>query len=86
MSSTTPAKSPQPAKPTAADLDLAAVEWRRTSFTGGNNNCAEFGRVGDLIVWRDSKRPEQEPLVYTQAEVKALIDGARAGELDYLID
>ncbi|MFE4831230.1 DUF397 domain-containing protein [Streptomyces sp. NPDC056672] len=86
MSSTTQAESAQAAKPTAAELDLASVEWRRTSFTGGNNNCAEFGRAGDLIVWRDSKRPEQEPLVYTQAEVKALIDGVRAGELDYLLD
>lgn len=86
MSSKSPVESARAAKPTAADLDLGNVEWRRTSFTGGNNNCAEFGRVGDFIVWRDSKRPEQEPLVYTQAEVKALIDGVRAGELDYLLD
>lgn len=81
-----PVESARAVKPTAAELDLGGVEWRRTSFTGGNNNCAEFGRAGDFIVWRDSKRPEQEPLVYTQAEVKALIDGVRAGELDYLLD
>ena len=85
MSSMTPATSPA-AKPTAHELDLASVEWRRTSFTGGNNNRAEFARVGQFIVWRDSKRPDQEPLVYTQAEVKALLDGVRAGELDYLLD
>ena len=86
MSSMTPAGAAQAAKPAAADLDLSSVEWRRTSFTGGNNNCVEFGLVGDFIVWRDSKRPEQEPLVYTKAEVKALVDGVRAGELDYLLD
>lgn len=85
MSSTTPAESTHSEKPIAAELDLSSVEWRRTSFTGGNNNCAEFGRAGEFIVWRDSKRPTQEPLVYTKAEVAALIDGARAGELDYLL-
>lgn len=85
MSSMTSAASPA-SKPTAQELDLTGVEWRRTSFTGGNNNCAEFARAGQFIVWRDSKRPNQEPLVYTQAEVKALLDGVRAGELDYLLD
>ena len=86
MSSMTSAGPAQAAKPTAAELDLTSVEWRRTSFTGGNNNCAEFGRAGDFIVWRDSKRPDQEPLVYTKDEVRALLDGVRAGELDYLIE
>ncbi|WP_326812459.1 Scr1 family TA system antitoxin-like transcriptional regulator [Streptomyces scopuliridis] len=85
VSSTNPAESRHSEKPIAAELDLSSVEWRRTSFTGGNNNCAEFGRAGEFIVWRDSKRPTQEPLVYTKAEVAALIDGARAGELDYLL-
>lgn len=85
MSSMTPAR-PSAAKPTAEELDLTGVEWRRTSFTGGNDNCVEFARVGRFIVWRDSKRPDQEPLVYTQAEVKALVDGVLAGELDYLLD
>lgn len=85
MSSTSPAETNEPCKPTAGELDLTAVEWRTTSFTGGNDNCFEFGRSGEWILTRDTFRRDQEPQVYSKAEVKALIDGAIAGDLDYLL-
>lgn len=35
-------------------------------FSGGNDNCVEFGVVGDLVAMRDSKRAEQTSQVYTR--------------------
>ncbi|WP_406003467.1 DUF397 domain-containing protein [Streptomyces sp. NBC_00829] len=53
-------------------------------MSGGNDNCVEFGVIGDLTAMRDSKRPEQAPLVYTRSEIAALLSGARAGAFDHL--
>lgn len=40
--------------------------------------------IGDLVAMRDSKRPEQTPLVYTRSEIGALLAGAKAGAFDHL--
>jgi hypothetical protein len=85
VSSTPPAGTNKSSKPAATELDLTAVSWKTTSFTGGNDNCFEFGRSGEWIVVRDTFRRDQEPQVYSKAELKALIDGAIAGDLDYLL-
>jgi hypothetical protein len=45
----------------------------------------EFTAIGSFIAIRDSKRPEQMPLVYTRDEMKAMILGAKAGAFDHLI-
>lgn len=45
----------------------------------------EFGVAGEFIAVRDSKRPEQTPLVHTRAEIKAMILGAKAGAFDHLV-
>ncbi|MEU5662136.1 DUF397 domain-containing protein [[Kitasatospora] papulosa] len=85
MSSTSPVGTNEFSKPAASELDLSAVTWRTTSFTGGNDNCFEFGRAGEWIVVRDTFRREDAPQVYSKGELKALIDGAIAGDLDYLL-
>jgi hypothetical protein len=71
-------------KPDPAKLDFSGVTWGKSPFSGGNDNCVEFGAIGDLVALRDAKRPEQTPLVYTLSEIAALLAGANAGAFDHL--
>jgi hypothetical protein len=71
-------------KPTPAELDFSGVTWEKSPFSGGNDNCVEFGLIGPYIAIRDSKRPEQAPLVYTRDEIRAMLLGAKAGAFDHL--
>ena len=71
-------------KPDPAELDFSGVTWEKSPFSGGNDNCVEFGVIGDLIAMRDSKRPGQTPLVYTREEIGAMLAGAKAGAFDHL--
>jgi hypothetical protein len=66
-------------KPDPAGLDFSDVTWEKSPFSGGNDNCVEFGAL------RDSKRLEQTPLVYTRDEIAAMLAGAKAGAFDHLI-
>ncbi|MEV7465455.1 DUF397 domain-containing protein [Streptomyces kronopolitis] len=70
-------------KPDPAELDFSGVTWEKSPFSGGNDNCVEFGVIGDLIAVRDSKRPGQTPLVYTREEIGAMLAGAKAGAFDH---
>lgn len=72
-------------KPDPAELDFSGVTWEKSPFSGGNDNCVEFGTVAGFIAVRDSQRPEQTPLVYTRGEIKAMISGAKAGAFDHLV-
>jgi hypothetical protein len=72
------------AKPNPAELDFSSVVWEKSPFSGGHDNCVEFGVVAGHIAVRDSKRPEQTPLVFDRDEIAALLAGAKAGSFDHL--
>jgi hypothetical protein len=70
--------------PLAAQLRDAA--WIKSSYSNGQGNCAEFARLpGGEIALRNSRFPEGPALVYTRAEVEALLLGAKDGEFDHLL-
>lgn len=71
-------------KPDPAELDFSGVTWEKSPFSGGNDNCVEFGVFGALVAMRDSKRPERTPLVFDRGEIAAMIAGAKAGAFDHL--
>ncbi len=71
-------------KPDPAELDFSGVAWEKSPFSGGNDNCVEFGVIGELVAMRDSKRPNQTPLVFDRSEIAAMIAGAKAGTFDHL--
>ncbi|MFE7115280.1 DUF397 domain-containing protein [Streptomyces sp. NPDC057654] len=71
-------------KPDPAELDFSDVIWEKSPFSGGNDNCVEFGVIGHLVAIRDSKRPEQTPLVFDRGEMAAMIAGAKDGTFDHL--
>ncbi|TQF06340.1 DUF397 domain-containing protein [Kitasatospora acidiphila] len=72
-------------KPNPADLDFSDAVWEKSPFSDGGNDCVEFAAIGSFIAVRDSKNPEQAPLVYTRGEIRAMILGAKAGVFDHLV-
>jgi hypothetical protein len=70
--------------PDPAELDFSGVLWEKSPFSGGSDNCVEFGVIGGSVAVRDSKRPGQMPLVFDRDEIAAMIAGAKAGAFDHL--
>ena len=68
--------------------ELQGARWQKSSFSGnGNNNCVEMAPLptGEIAM-RNSRDPNGPTLIYTRAEVEALIRGARSGDFDNLIN
>ncbi|MFE4355117.1 DUF397 domain-containing protein [Kitasatospora sp. NPDC056800] len=67
-----------------AATDVAGT-WRKTKASGNNGNCVEFAKLasGDVAM-RNSRDPEGPALLFTRAEIAAMLSGAKDGELDYL--
>ena len=65
---------------------LPPVAWRQSSANGPRDGSVEMARLsgGDFAV-RNSRHPDGPALIYTRAEVAALIEGVKAGEFDDLL-
>ncbi|WP_062210442.1 DUF397 domain-containing protein [Streptomyces sp. NBRC 109706] len=65
---------------------LRDVEWLKSSHSNSQGTCAEFARLpsGDVAM-RNSRFPDGPALVYTPAEIQALLRGVKDGEFDHLI-
>ncbi|MBA0053054.1 DUF397 domain-containing protein [Streptomyces sp. AJS327] len=68
-----------------AARDLRGVEWRKSRHSNSQGTCVEFAKLpsGDVAV-RNSRFPDGPALVYTTAEVEAMLLGIKDGEFDYL--
>lgn len=68
-------------------MDLTGVEWRKSSFSGGNSDnagCIEVGFMPDgNYAIRDSTKPEQRPHVFTPYEWECFVAGVHNGEFDH---
>ncbi|MGK5531478.1 DUF397 domain-containing protein [Streptomyces sp. URMC 129] len=62
------------------------VLWLKSSYSNSQGTCAEFAKLpsGDVAM-RNSRFPDGPALVYTPAEMEALLRGAKDGEFDHLI-
>ncbi len=58
------------------------LRWRRAKRCG-SNTCVEVATDGEQFLIRDSKRPEIEPLRFTETEWAAFLAGARSGDFDF---
>lgn len=63
--------------------DMTA-QWIKSSYSGPTGgNCVEVAFLErNGVAVRNSRRPDSQPLVFTQAEWDAFIRGARDGEFD----
>jgi hypothetical protein len=63
--------------------DLSAVTWRKASFSNTQGgNCVEVADLPDGMAVRDSKDPEGPILLFTLAEWRAFLEGAKHGEFE----
>jgi hypothetical protein len=46
------------------EAGTAGSWWRKSSYSGGDNNCVEVGTTGAGIAVRDSKNPDSDALAF----------------------
>lgn len=57
--------------------DLTRAEFRKSSYSGGNNNCVEVANIPGVVAVRDSKNPGGPVLTFSPAEWRAFLDTLR---------
>ncbi|MFG2498652.1 DUF397 domain-containing protein [Streptomyces sp. NPDC048441] len=69
-----------------AATELHGVVWQKSMHSNSQGACVEFAKLpgGDVAV-RNSRFPEGPALVYTRAEIEAMLLGMKDGEFDGLI-
>ncbi|MGX4733237.1 DUF397 domain-containing protein [Kitasatospora griseola] len=69
----------------AADTIEARESWQKAKRSNGTGSCVELRGLdtGEVAV-RNSRFPDGPALIFTRAEIDALMDGVRCGEFDHL--
>jgi hypothetical protein len=68
------------------DLETAIPDLRWRKATGAGSVGVEMARLPDgQVAVRNSAYPEGPALIYTRAEIEALIGGAQDGDFDALL-
>ena len=63
--------------------ELTGLEWRRTTTDGTGVELARL--PGGGVAVRNASDPDGPALIYTKAEIEALIGGAADGDFDDLL-
>ncbi|WP_433371074.1 DUF397 domain-containing protein [Streptosporangium sp. CA-115845] len=62
--------------------DLSAADFRKSSLSGGNNDCIEVAtNLPDLIAVRDSKNPSGPALTFSPAAWRGFLASIRSREV-----
>jgi hypothetical protein len=65
---------------------LAEVCWRKSRRSNSQGACVELGSLADgRVAVRNSRHPDGPALLYTKAEIQALIEGVKKGDFDQLL-
>ncbi|MFC5953180.1 DUF397 domain-containing protein [Streptomyces pratens] len=65
---------------------LNGVAWQKSRHSNSQGSCVEFARLPDgEVAVRNSRFPEGPALVYTRAEIEAMLLGIKDGEFDHLV-
>lgn len=66
--------------------ELWGVRWRKSRYSNSQGNCVEMAELPDgQVAMRNSRDPGGPALVYTRAEIGALVAGAKDGDFDDLV-
>lgn len=64
-------------------IDPASLAWRKSSYSDSGGECVETAVLPDRrVAVRHSKQPGGAILLYTPAEWRAFVAGAKGGEFD----
>jgi hypothetical protein len=66
--------------------EIESVTWVKSGRSGAYGNCVEFAALpqGGAAV-RNSRHQHGPALVFTQAEIQAMVLGAKDGDFDHLL-
>ncbi|MFN0281461.1 MAG: DUF397 domain-containing protein [Kineosporiaceae bacterium] len=66
---------------------LRGLTWTKSRRSGPAGNCVELADLpaGEGVAVRNSRFPDGPVLVYTDAEIEALILGVKDGDFDHLL-
>ncbi|MFC4500757.1 MULTISPECIES: DUF397 domain-containing protein [Streptomyces] len=62
------------------DVNLARARWRKSSYSGGANDCLEVAELGERAAVRDSKDISRGPLLFSTVAIRALVSGIACAE------
>lgn len=66
--------------------ELGKLDWRLAGHTPGSGSGVEMAKLPDgQFAVRNAADPDGPALIYTRAEIEALIGGAQDGDFDALL-
>lgn len=66
--------------------ELTGVTWQKSGHSNANGTCMEFAVLPEgSVAVRNSRYPQGPALIYTRAEIAAMIAGVKAGDFDHLV-
>ena len=67
--------------------ELAGLRWTKSRRSGPQGNCVELAVLPEQgVAVRNSRFPDGPVLVYTDAEIEALLLGVKDGDFDFLLE
>ncbi|KPC62513.1 DUF397 domain-containing protein [Streptomyces chattanoogensis] len=63
--------------------EIAGVTWLKAQASLGAGECVEVASLpGGEVAVRNSRHPEGPALIFTKAELRAFLEGAKSSEFD----
>ncbi|GGX36533.1 DUF397 domain-containing protein [Streptomyces noursei] len=66
-------------------VEITGVTWLKARASVGAGECVEVASLPDgEVAVRNSRHPEGPALIFTKAELRAFLEGAKCAEFDNL--
>jgi hypothetical protein len=66
--------------------ELRGAHWWKSGRSSAQGNCVETAALpGNAVAVRNSRHPEGPALIFSQAEVRAFLEGVKDGDFDGLL-
>ncbi|MFF2744085.1 DUF397 domain-containing protein [Kitasatospora sp. NPDC058048] len=65
------------------DAEATGFAFRKSSYSGGNENCVEYALLPEAVAVRDSKDPSGPALAFDGAAHSSFLAAVAGGEFDF---